>query len=160
MAPSHKIGKAQICTEEKGQTHVFGKKVVCNKENLFVTLGEEDLRCLRSQGCEWPGMVWTCFVWFKMHQVSMLFKNKTLSPSDLLPIACLSFSLTLSPSPSFYCSFSPTHFLPFPLSPFLPPSLLSISLCLCLFLFCLSFPFSLSLCPLVSVSICDTHAHT
>lgn len=47
MAPSHNIGKAQICTEKKGQTHVFEKKVVCNKENLFVTLGKEDLRCFK-----------------------------------------------------------------------------------------------------------------
>lgn len=40
MMPSHKIRKALICVEMKTeQTHVFGKKVVCNEEKLFVTLG-------------------------------------------------------------------------------------------------------------------------
>lgn len=93
----------------------------------------------------------------------MLFKNKTLSPSDLLPIACLAFSLTL-----FLLLFLPHRFLPFPLSPFFLLSLLSISVCLSLSILSfpsflspsLSFGFCLYLCTYIEMHYMHIYAHT
>lgn len=118
-------------------------------ENLLAS-GKEDLKCLRSQGCEWKWYGIGFFSRFKMNQESAVpFKNKTLSSTWFL------FCLSLSFSPSF------SVFLPLSLLSSHPSSLL-LSFCLPPSLSLLSLlPFLfLPVCLSVSLSLHDPDAHT